>query len=79
MDTSKKYLLGEKEGFEYFEKYIRIVPNGETPNFFFLISSITFGGIPFVKIAMDDKLNYSNCYNPNSLKNNIDAFIGCSQ
>jgi hypothetical protein len=79
MDTSKKYLLGEKEGVEYFEKYIRIVPNRETPNFFFLISSITFGGIPFVKIAMDDKLNYLNCYNPNSLKKCIEEFIGCSQ
>jgi hypothetical protein len=79
MDTSKKYLLGEKEGVEYFEKYIRIVPNGQTPKFFFLVSSITFGGIPFVKIAIDDKLNYLNCYNPNSLTKCIEEFIGCSQ
>ncbi len=78
MDTSKKYLLGEKEGVEYFEKYIRIVPNRATPNFFFLISSITFGGIPFIKIQSDDKLNYLNCYNPNSLKKSIEEFIGYS-
>jgi len=79
MDTSKKYLLGEKEGVEYFEKYIRIVPNAETPKFFFLISSITFGGIPFVKFSADNKLNYSNCYNPNSLTKCIEEFIGCCQ
>lgn len=79
MDTSKKYLLGEKEGVEYFEKYIRIVPNKLTPNIFFLVSSITFGGIPFVKIAIDDKLNYFNCYNPKSLKKCIEEFIGHSQ
>ena len=79
MDASKKYLLGEKEGVEYFEKYIRIIPNGETPIFFFLVSSITFGGIPFVKIAMDDKINNLNCYNPNSLKKCIEEFIECSQ
>ncbi len=79
LDASKKYLLGEKEGVEYFEKHIKIVPNGQTPNFFFLVSSITFGGIPFIKIKMDDKLNYLNCYNPNSLKRCIEEFIGCSQ
>ena len=79
LDISKKYLLGEKEGVEYFEKYIKIVPNKETPNFFYLVSSITFGGIPLVKISADNKVNYSNCYNPDSLKNNIDLFIGCSQ
>lgn len=79
LDASKKYLLGEKEGVEYFEKHIRIVPNEQTPNFFFLVSSITFGGIPFIKIKMDHKLNYLNCYNPNSLKRCIEEFIGCSQ
>ena len=79
LDISKKYLLAEKEGVEYLEKSIKIVPNGATPNFFFLVSSITFGGIPFVKIAMDDKLNYSNCYNPNSLTKCIEEFIGHSQ
>ena len=79
LDTSKKYLLGEKEGAEYFDKYIRIVPNRLTPSLFFLVSSITFGGIPFVKISADDKVNYSNCYNNNSLKKSIEEFIGCSQ
>lgn len=79
MDTSKKYLLGEKEGVEYFEKYIRIVPNKETPCFFYLVSSITFGGIPLVKISEDNKVNYSNCYNPNSLTTYIEEFIECSQ
>ena len=79
LDANEKYLLGEKEGIEYFEKNIKIVPNGATPNFFFLVSSITFGGIPIVKIALDDKINYSNCYNPNSLKKNIDEFIEYSQ
>jgi hypothetical protein len=79
LDTSKKYLLGEKHGIEYSEKSIKIVPNGETPNFFFLVSSITFGGIPFIKIPSDDKLNYLNCYNPKSLKKCIEDFIGYSQ
>lgn len=79
LDTSKKYLLGEKEGIKYFSKYIKIIPNEETPCFFYLVSSITFGGIPIVKISADNKVNYSNCYNPDSLKNNIDLFIGCSQ
>ena len=79
LNTSKKYLLGEKEGVEYFDNYIRIIPNRLTPNLFFLVSSITFGGIPFVKIAADDKVNYSNCYNNNSLKKSIEEFIVCSQ
>jgi hypothetical protein len=79
LDTSKKYLLGEKEGLEYFDNYIRIVPNRLTPSLFFLVSSITFGGIPFVKISADDKINYSNCYNNNSLKKSIEEFIGYSQ
>jgi len=79
LDASKKYLLGEKEGIEYFDKYIKIVPNGETPNFFYLVSSITFGGIPLIKIPEDNKVNYSNCYNPNSLTKCIEEFIGCSQ
>jgi len=79
LDTSKKYLLGEKEGIEYFERYIKIVPNGATPNYFFLVSSITFGGIPLIKIPQDYKVNYSNCYNPNSLTKCIEEFIGCSQ
>lgn len=79
LDASKKYLLGEKEGVEYFEKYIKIVPNKETPNFFYLVSSITFGGIPFIKIPADYKINYSNCYNPNSLTKSIEEFIECSQ
>ena len=79
LDASKKYLLGEKQGVEYFEKYIKIVPNGETPNFFYLVSSITFGGIPLIKIPADYKINYSNCYNPNSLTKCIEEFIGYSQ
>lgn len=79
LNPSKKFLLGEKEGAEYFDNYVRIVPNRLTPNLFFLVSSITFGGIPFVKIAADDKVNYSNCYNNNSLKKSIEEFIGCSR
>jgi len=79
LDASKKYLLGENEGVEYFEKYIKIIPNKETPNFFYLVSSITFGGIPFIKIPADYKINYSNCYNPNSLTKCIEDFIECSQ
>ena len=79
LDADEKYLLGKKEGAEYFDNYIRIVPNRMTPNLFFIVSSITFGGIPIVKISMDDKVNYSNCYNNNSLKKSIEEFIGCSQ
>jgi len=66
-------------GVEYFEKYIKIVPNGATPNYFYLVSSITFGGIPLIKIPEDHKVNYSNCYNPNSLSKSIEEFIGYSQ
>ena len=79
LDISKKFLLGEKEGINYLEKHIKIVPNSLTPNLFFLVSSITFGGIPFVKISSDNTLNYSTCFNKNSLKKNIEEFIGCSQ
>ena len=64
LDTSKKYLLSEKEGVEYFERYIKIVPNGATPNYFFLVSSITFGGIPLIKIPQDHKVNYC-CHDEN--------------
>jgi len=78
LDADEKYLLGKKEGFEYFNDYIKIVPNNITPNLFFIVSSITFGGIPIIKIPKDDKLNYSNCYNNNSLKNSIEEFIECS-
>jgi hypothetical protein len=79
LDADEKYLLGKKEGFEYFENYIRIVPNKKTPNLFFIVSSITFGGIPIVKIPMDDNINFINCYNNHSIKKIIDEFIGYSQ
>ena len=79
LDDDEKYLLGKKEGFEYFEDYIRIVPNSKTPTLFFIVSSITFGGIPIVKIAMDDNINYINCYNNHSIKKIMDEFIGYSQ
>jgi len=79
LDADEKYLLGEKQGFEYFEDYIRIVPNSKTPNLFFIVSSITFGGIPIIKIALDDNINYVNCYNKRSVKKMIDEFIGCYQ
>ncbi len=79
LDANEKYLLGEKEGFEYFEKYIRIVPNNITPTLFFIVSSITLGGIPIIKIGIDDYINYKNCYNKNSLKKSIEEFIGYSQ
>jgi hypothetical protein len=75
LDADEKYLLGKKEGFEYFSNEIRIIPNSLTPNLFFIVSSITFGGIPIVKINGNDNLNYSNCYNNNSLKKSIEEFI----
>jgi hypothetical protein len=79
LDADEKYLLGKKEGFEYFEDHIRIVPNSKTPTPFFIVSSITFGGIPIIKIAMDDNINYVNCYNNHSIKKIIDDFIGYYQ
>jgi len=79
LDSNDKYLLTEKDGCEYYDDYIKIVPNKLTPNMFFIVSSITFGGIPFIKIPIDDKINYSNCYNNNSLKKSIEEFIGYSQ
>ena len=75
LNANKKYLLGEKEGFEYFENYIRIVPNNFTPTLFFIVSSITFGGIPIIKIRQDENINYINCYNKNSLTKSIEEFI----
>jgi hypothetical protein len=75
LNVDEKYLLGEKEGFEYFEKYIRIVPSNFTPTLFFIVSSITFGGIPIIKIRQDENINYVNCYNKNSLKKSIEEFI----
>jgi hypothetical protein len=75
LDDDDKYLLGKKEGIEYSSNEIRIIPNRLTPNLFFIVSSITFGGIPIVKITCNDNLNYSNCYNNNSLKKSIEEFI----
>jgi hypothetical protein len=79
LDSDEKYLLGEKEGFEYFENHIRIVPSNFTPTLFFIVSSITFGGIPIIKIRQDEYVNYVNCYNKNSLKRCIEEFIGYPQ
>ena len=79
LDADEKYLLGKKEGVEYCENEMRIIPNSLMPSLFFIVSSITFGGIPIVKIPMDDKVNYSNCFNNNSLKKSIEEFIGYSQ
>jgi len=75
LDADERYLLGEKEGVEYSSNEIRIIPNNFTPNLFFIVSSITFGGIPIIKITSNDNLNYSNCYNNNSLKKSIQEFI----
>jgi hypothetical protein len=79
LSVHEKYFLGEKEGIEYFENYIRIVPNNFTPTLFFIVSSITFGGIPIIKIRQDENINYVNCYNKNSLKKSIEEFIGYRQ
>jgi hypothetical protein len=79
LNANEKYLLKEKEGFEYFENYIRIIPNNITPSLFFIVSSITFGGIPIIKINKDECVNYVNCYNKNSLKKSIQEFIGYLQ
>jgi len=75
LNENDKYLLGEKEGFEYFENHIRIIPSNFTPTLFFIVSSITFGGIPIIKIRQDENINYNNCYNKNSLKKSIEEFI----
>lgn len=75
LNVNEKYFLGEKQGFEYFENYIRIIPNNFTPALFFIVSSITFGGIPIIKIRQDNHINYENCFNKNSLKKSIEEFI----
>ena len=75
LEENEKYLLGEKEGVFYGEKEITISPNNRTPNLFYIISSITFGGIPIVKISGIDNVNSKNCFNHNSLKKLTEEFI----
>jgi hypothetical protein len=75
LDADEKYLLGKKEGVEYFEDHLRIIPNSKTPSLFFIVSSITYGGIPIIKVSMDDNINYLNCYNNHSIKKIMDEFI----
>ena len=75
LEENEKYLLGEKEGIMYKDNEVIITPNTKTPSLFYVISSITFAGIPIVKIAALDNVNYKNCFNHNSLKKLMDEFI----
>jgi len=75
LEENEEYLLGKKEGIEYNNNNITIIPNSKTPNIFYIVSSITFGGIPIIKIPSNDTVNYTNCYNNNSLKKIVEEFM----
>ena len=73
LGEEEKFLLTEEQGVVYNDKEIMITPNFNTPNIFYIVSSITFAGIPIVK--REEDINNINCFNKQSLKRLIDIFI----
>ena len=71
LDADEKYLLNKDHGVIYEKNKITIIPNETTPNLFYIVSSITFGGVPFLKIAFDNNTNLDNCYNKEGIRNKI--------
>ena len=67
--------LGEREGVYYSDTGVAIVPNSKTPNLFYIVSSITFAGVPIIKVPINTAVNSENCYNHNSLKRLMEEFI----
>ena len=44
----EKYYCSEKEGVRYYNDRVIITPNNHTPEIIYIVSSITFGGVPLV-------------------------------
>ena len=74
LEDDEKYLLGEKEGVYYNDTNVVISPNNRTPNLFYIVSSITFAGVPIIKVQ-PNAVNSKNCYNHNSLKRLMEEFV----
>ena len=49
----EKYHCSKNEGVTYFNDRVILTPNEDTPEIIYLVSSITFGGIPLVKKTND--------------------------
>jgi len=75
LEEDERYLLTEKDGVSYSANELIIRPNSKTPDMFFIVSSITFGGIPVVKQTSLSEISLENCYNKSSLKNMITEFV----
>ncbi len=75
LEENDKYLLREEEGVSYSENEVIIKPNPKTPNIFYIVSSITFGGVPIIKEPDILHVNYGNCFNKNSLRRLMEDFI----
>lgn len=71
LDPDEKYLLNQDHGVFYQDNNVTIIPNENTPNIFYVVSSITFGGVPFVKIPVDNNITLENCYNKEGIRNKI--------
>lgn len=75
LEENEEYLLNQDDGITYKDNEIIIRPNTKTPNLFYIVSSVTFGGIPIVKEPDLLNINLSNCYNKNSLKKLMEDFM----
>jgi len=75
LEENEDYLLKEEHGVQYKDNEIIIRPNTKTPNLFYIVSSITFGGVPIVKEPELLNTTPTNCYNKNSLRKNMEDFI----
>lgn len=75
LEENEEYLLREEEGVTYKDNELVIRPNTKTPNLFYIVSSITFGGIPIVKEPDLLNVNNVNCYNKNSLRRLMEDFM----
>jgi len=75
LEEDDNYLLNKEHGIIYKDSEIVITPNNKTPDLFFIVSSVTFGGIPIIKESEYFSVDYVNCFNENSLKKSIEDFI----
>lgn len=75
LEESEDNLLTQKDGVTYEDNVIIINPTMTTPGIFYIVSSITFGGIPIVKANSLEKISHKNCYNQFSLKKVVTEFI----
>jgi len=75
LEESEEYLLKSEDGVHYQENEIVITPNSNTPSLFYIISSITFGGIPIIKVPENWNINNTNCYSKYSLHKIMELFV----